>query len=249
MSRSSSRSSRRSTAPSISARAWSSTAKGHLFVTLGERSEERFRGQAQELDSHLGKIVRIHPERRRCRRTTRSSDQDGALPEIWSYGHRNIQAAAINPGDRRALGDRARPARRRRAEHPRGRQELRLADRLLRRELQRHAGRQRANPTRPASRIRSISGRRSSRPPAWPSTTATPSPNGRATSSSAAWRRRRSCAWSSTAARSPTRSACSRTPGLRIRDVVEGPGGALYLLTDEDNGEILRITPAADATD
>jgi glucose/arabinose dehydrogenase len=32
--------------------------------------------------------------------------------------------------------------------------------------------------------------------------------------------------------------------GLRIRDVVEGPGGALFLLTDEDNGEILKISPA-----
>jgi len=31
--------------------------------------------------------------------------------------------------------------------------------------------------------------------------------------------------------------------GLRIRDVVEGPEGALYLLTDEDNGKILRISP------
>src|SRR5262245_41189590 len=33
--------------------------KGHLFVTLGERSRERYRGQAQDLDSHLGKVVRL----------------------------------------------------------------------------------------------------------------------------------------------------------------------------------------------
>jgi glucose/arabinose dehydrogenase len=32
--------------------------------------------------------------------------------------------------------------------------------------------------------------------------------------------------------------------GRRIRDVVEGPDGFLYLLTDEDNGEIIRIRPA-----
>ena len=32
--------------------------------------------------------------------------------------------------------------------------------------------------------------------------------------------------------------------GRRIRDVAEGPGGALYLLTDARNGEVLRITPA-----
>jgi glucose/arabinose dehydrogenase len=31
---------------------------------------------------------------------------------------------------------------------------------------------------------------------------------------------------------------------LRIRDVVEGPDGAIYVITDEDDGEILRIAPA-----
>jgi glucose/arabinose dehydrogenase len=36
--------------------------------------------------------------------------------------------------------------------------------------------------------------------------------------------------------------------GLRIRDVEEGPGGALFLLTDEDDGEILRISPRRRAT-
>lgn len=70
--------------------------KGHLFVTLGERSEEEFRGQAQELSSHLGKIVRIN-EDGSVPDGNPFLGKDGALPEIWSYGHRNIQAAAINP--------------------------------------------------------------------------------------------------------------------------------------------------------
>ena len=35
--------------------------------------------------------------------------------------------------------------------------------------------------------------------------------------------------------------------GLRIRDVVEGPDGALYLVTDEANGEILRVAPGDDS--
>ena len=69
---------------------------GHLFVTLGERSEEQFRGQAQDLDSHLGKVVRINPDGS-VPQDNPFVGQDGALPEIWSYGHRNIQAAAINP--------------------------------------------------------------------------------------------------------------------------------------------------------
>jgi len=69
---------------------------GHLYVTLGERSLEQFRVQAQDLSSHLGKIVRINPD------GTVPDDnpfvgQDGARPEIYALGVRNVQAAAINP--------------------------------------------------------------------------------------------------------------------------------------------------------
>lgn len=70
--------------------------EGHLFVTLGERSEARFRDQAQDLDSHLGKIVRIYPDGG-VPEDNPFVGQEGALPEIWSLGHRNIQAAAMNP--------------------------------------------------------------------------------------------------------------------------------------------------------
>jgi glucose/arabinose dehydrogenase len=70
--------------------------EGRLFVTLGERSAARFRGQAQDLDSHLGKIVRINPDGS-VPGDNPFVGRDGALPEIWSYGHRNVQAAAIAP--------------------------------------------------------------------------------------------------------------------------------------------------------
>lgn len=70
--------------------------EGHLYVTLGERSQEQFRMQAQELDSHLGKIVRINPDGS-VPEDNPFVGQAGALPEIWSYGVRNVQAAAINP--------------------------------------------------------------------------------------------------------------------------------------------------------
>lgn len=69
---------------------------GYLFVTLGERSERRYRGQAQDLDSHLGKVVRIFPDGG-VPDDNPFVGQANALPEIWSLGHRNIQAAAINP--------------------------------------------------------------------------------------------------------------------------------------------------------
>lgn len=69
---------------------------GHMFVTLGERSRDQFRGQAQDLDSHLGKVVRLNPDGS-VPEDNPFVGQAGALPEIWSYGHRNPQAAAINP--------------------------------------------------------------------------------------------------------------------------------------------------------
>jgi glucose/arabinose dehydrogenase len=37
--------------------------------------------------------------------------------------------------------------------------------------------------------------------------------------------------------------------GLRIRDVQEGPDGALYLVTDEDNGQVLRLAPVGALSD
>ena len=69
---------------------------GHLYVALGERSDRAYRGQSQDLDSHLGKVVRIYPDGSVPPDNPFVDDPD-ALPEIWSYGHRNIQAAAMNP--------------------------------------------------------------------------------------------------------------------------------------------------------
>jgi len=64
---------------------------GSLFVTLGERGQ---RDQAQELSSHLGKVVRIMPDGS-VPAGNPFIGQDNALPEIWSYGHRNPQGAAM----------------------------------------------------------------------------------------------------------------------------------------------------------
>lgn len=70
--------------------------EGHLFITLGERSRDDFRGQAQELDSHLGKVIRIYPDGSVPEDNPFVGRAD-ALPEIWSYGHRNSQGAALHP--------------------------------------------------------------------------------------------------------------------------------------------------------
>ena len=69
---------------------------GTLFVTMGDRSVTPGRIQAQRMDSLIGKIVRIN------RDGTVPMDnpfvgQANVRPEIWSFGHRNIQAATLHP--------------------------------------------------------------------------------------------------------------------------------------------------------
>jgi len=69
---------------------------GKLYITLGDRFDKTTtRPQAQHLNSHLGKIIRINAD------GSMPSDnpfarQTGALPEIWDIGHRNVQSAAFD---------------------------------------------------------------------------------------------------------------------------------------------------------
>lgn len=72
---------------------------GKLFVTLGERSVLPGRVQAQDLGSHLGKIVRINPDGS-VPADNPFVGRAGARPEVWSYGHRNVLAAALDPQGR-----------------------------------------------------------------------------------------------------------------------------------------------------
>lgn len=67
---------------------------GNLFVTVGERSDEPIRDQAQELQSGLGKVFRITPDGEPAEGNPFTADQ--ALPEIWSLGHRNVQSATLD---------------------------------------------------------------------------------------------------------------------------------------------------------
>ena len=66
---------------------------GMLYITLGERSDAPMRPQAQQLESHMGKVLRIKPDG--------SAPADNpfvgkGLPEIWTLGHRNVQSAAFD---------------------------------------------------------------------------------------------------------------------------------------------------------
>ncbi len=68
---------------------------GMLYITLGERSDTPMRPQAQQLDSHMGKILRISPDGS-VPKDNPFVGQSNARPEIWSRGHRNVQAAAFD---------------------------------------------------------------------------------------------------------------------------------------------------------
>ena len=69
---------------------------GTLFITQGERSITEGRMQAQQLDGLLGKIVRINRDGS-IPKDNPFVGKAGVRPEIWSYGHRNVEAATANP--------------------------------------------------------------------------------------------------------------------------------------------------------
>lgn len=208
---------------------------GKLFLTTGERFKF---DPAQDLSSLLGKIVRLNPDG--------SVPPDnpfrgvaGARPEIWSYGHRNIQAAAINPQSRALwIGEMG----------PKGGDELNLPE----------PGRNYGWPL--VSWGTHYDGTRIPNPPTRPDLadaikqwTPVISPSGMLFYTGdllPAWR-------GNVLIGSLTQRALVRLRidgarvvgeeiiplGARIRDVEQGPDGAVYLLTDEQDGKVLRLRP------
>lgn len=208
---------------------------GALFVTLGERYKFE---PAQDLSNHLGAIVRIN------RDGSVPSDnpfvgRSGARPEIWSYGHRNVQAAAIHP-DTGALWE---------IEHgPRGGDELNIAE----------AGKNYGWPL--VSWGRHYSGQGIPDPPTRPDLaqsihqwTPVIGPSGMAFYTGerfADWRGDLLVgglvAEAVVRMNQDGRSASEAERigvGARVRDVVQGPDGAVYVLTDERRGKVLRLVP------
>jgi glucose/arabinose dehydrogenase len=213
---------------------------GTLFITLGERNVGR--AQAQTLDNTIGKIVRVNPD------GSIPSDnpfvgRNGALPEIWSYGHRNVQGAALHPVTGELWAN----------EHgPKGGDEL---NRVL-------PGRNYGWPTvsygteYTGGTISESGTAPGIEPPVhyWvPSI---------ATSGLMFYTGERFPAWRGSAFVGGLKSqqlVRLRLDGdrvveeerllrgvlkERVRDVGQGPDGYIYLLTDEDNGRLLRLQPA-----
>lgn len=224
---------------------------GYLFVTLGERSDSRMRPQAQNLDSHLGKILRVHPDGR-APADNPFVGQEGALPEIWSLGHRNVQSATLDPDGRLWT-----------IEHgPRGGDELNLIEPGVNYgwPVQSYGEEYSGRPIRTAR-----TQREGIRQPVyyWDPVIA-PSgaewydgdafPEWRGSLFVGALRQERLVRLTL----EPDETAGPRSAGgwrvtgeehflwdrgQRIRDVRAGPDGALYVVTDEDRGELWRIAP------
>lgn len=216
--------------------------EGHLYVTLGERSQAKFRGQAQNLDSHLGKIVRINPDGS-VPDDNPFVGQDDTLPEIWAYGVRNVQAAALHP-ETGLLWE---------IEHgPRGGDELNIIEPganygwpLVTLGVEYSGGTIGEGLETAEGMVDAIY--------TW---TPVIAPSGMMFYGGDAFEEWQGDLFvgglASTAlvrleldGDSVTHEERLLEPlGLRIRDVAEGPDGAIYVATDEQNGGILRIAPA-----
>lgn len=214
-------------------------ADGTLVMGLGDGFD--YREDAQRLDSHIGTLVRIH--------TDGSVPDDnpfvgrsGALPEIYSYGHRNVQGLVYDASNNRLWSH----------EHgPRGGDEINLV----------RAGHNYGWPLltdgvdyngaliTPFAEFDGMTG------PNW---VWTPSiaPSGMALYTGDLFPEWRGSLFVSALAakkvvrvmlaggRPVSEEALFTELGERIRDVRMGPDGTLYLLTDASDGRVLRVLPA-----
>jgi glucose/arabinose dehydrogenase len=211
---------------------------GNLFVTTGERNSQR--DKAQDLGTHIGKVLRIAPDGG-VPADNPFAARAGALPETWSYGHRNIQGATLHPQTGELWTH----------EHgPRGGDEINIA----------RAGRNYGWPV-------ITYGREYSGPAIGEGTEKAgmeqplhywvPSigPSGMVFHDGLGypgWKDQLFVGALAAAqlvrieldAGGMVRSEERIAIGKRVRDVREGPDGALYLVTDEDAGEVLRVAPA-----
>ena len=212
---------------------------GNLFVALGDHFTHR--DQAQNLGNHLGKLIRIAPDGSVPSGNPFAGRTD-AKPEIWSYGHRNVQALAINP----ASGD---PWE---IEHgPRGGDELNLIGK----------GKNYGWPVigygidYSGAKIHDATAKDGMEQPLkyWVPSIA---PSGMAFYTGKLFPK-----WNGSLFTGALRGAMLVRLTLngnavtseerllenlheRIRDVRQGPDGALWLLTDSSNGRVLRVAPA-----
>lgn len=213
---------------------------GTLFLTLGDRYSRM--ADAQTLDNHLGKVVRVGKDGS-VPKDNPFVGRAGALPEIWSIGHRNMQGAALAPDGQLWTHEHG----------PQGGDEINVPQ----------AGRNHGWPVVTfgenygGGRIgEGLTEKAGMEPPrkVWVPSIA---PSGMAFLASERYGR----AWQGSlfigslkfsrlhrlelgADGSIVREQLLlQDLGQRVRDVRQGPDGLLYLLTDASNGQLLRLVP------
>ncbi len=211
---------------------------GNLFVTLGDRYSKR--QEAQNLENHLGKIIRIQPDGS-APAGNPFVKTPGAKPEIWSFGHRNVQGATLNPETGQLFT----------AEHG-----ARGGDEINRPE----AGRNYGWPVisygidYSGAKIGTGTSKEGMEQPLfyWDPSIAPSGATFYTGDKFPAWRGSLivGALAGSLIARLEIRNGqvtgetrYLEAYGKRIRDVVQGPDGYLYLLTDEANATLLRLVP------
>ncbi|MDX2097696.1 MAG: PQQ-dependent sugar dehydrogenase [Leptolyngbyaceae cyanobacterium bins.59] len=219
---------------------------GTLLVSIGDGGNppvqlngDLIRKQAQNLKSHLGKIIRLNDDGS-VPRNNPFANNPNAVPVIWSYGHRNIQGMAFDPGTKRVWI----------TEHgARGGDEMNLVE----------AGRNYGWPIVTYSREYfgpEITQERSRPGMVSPRFVWTPAT---APSGLTVYRGDRFPQWKGhlfaggLVSRDVRRIEVDQTGkvvnqevieiGQRVRDVRQGPDGLLYILTDQSDGELIRLEP------
>ncbi|WP_461490851.1 PQQ-dependent sugar dehydrogenase [Pontibacter sp. HJ8] len=218
---------------------------GMLYLTLGERSDLKIRPQAQHMDSHMGKVVRIAPDGK-VPNDNPFVNEKGALPEIWTVGHRNVQAAAFDDDGKFWVVEMG----------PKGGDELNLVEKgknygwplvtfgteysgepIPNAVTQREGFQQPVyywDPVIAPSGAQFYSG------------DAFPEWRGNLFVGSLKEMRLVRLVIEDGRVKGEEHLLTDR--GQRIRDVRQGPDGALYLVTDQENGELWKITPGQSKT-
>ncbi|CAA9316472.1 MAG: PQQ-dependent oxidoreductase, gdhB family, partial [uncultured Gemmatimonadaceae bacterium] len=213
---------------------------GMLYVTLGERSDTPMRPLAQRLDNHMGKILRIRPD------GSVPTDnpfvrQSGARPEIWTLGHRNVQAAAFDAEGR--LWE---------VEHgTRGGDELNLIEKGKNYgwPISAYGVEYSGSPIQTAATARPLT-----QQPVyfWDPVIAPSGAQFYTGSAFPAWRGslfvgglkdKNLVRLTLAGGRVTGEERLLADRGQRVRDVRQGPDGALYVVTDQADGELWRIAP------
>ncbi len=219
---------------------------GTLLMSIGDggnppqRVGDRLaREQAQNLATDNGSILRLTADGKPAPGNPLAC-RPGARPEIWSYGHRNIQGLARDPVSGRVWA----------TEHgPRGGDELNLIEggNNYGWPLQSYGADYRSREPIGQRAVLGMTGPKV----AW---VPSPAPSGLAVYTGSQFPQWKGSVFSGgLAAKDIRRIALDKDGnalaqdrldiGARVRDVRQGPDGYLYALTDEDNGRLLRIVP------